>query len=29
MIVRFVLALVAVLVRGDVQKEAELLVLRH
>lgn len=29
MIVRFVLALVAVLVRGDVSKEAELLVLRH
>jgi transposase InsO family protein len=29
MIIRFVLALVAVLVRGDVSKEAELLVLRH
>ena len=29
MFVRFVLALVAVLVRGDVSKEAELLVLRH
>jgi putative transposase len=29
MIVGFVLALVAVLVRGDVSKEAELLVLRH
>jgi hypothetical protein len=29
MIVRFVLALVAVLVRGEVSKEAELLVLRH
>jgi putative transposase len=29
MIVRFVLALVAVLVRGGVSKEAELLVLRH
>jgi putative transposase len=29
MIVRFVIALVAVLVRGDVSKEAELLVLRH
>ena len=29
MIVRFVLALVAVVVRGDVSKEAELLVLRH
>jgi hypothetical protein len=29
MIVRFVLALVAVLLRGDLSKEAELLVLRH
>src|SRR3954471_5944557 len=29
MIVRFVLALVSVLVRGDASKEAELLVLRH
>jgi putative transposase len=29
MIVRFVLALVAVLVRGDVSTEVELLVLRH
>lgn len=29
MIVRFVLALVAVLVRSDVSNEAELLVLRH
>ena len=29
MIIRFVLSLVAVLVRGDVSKDAELLVLRH
>jgi putative transposase len=29
MVVRFVLALVAVFVRGDVSKDAELLVLRH
>jgi hypothetical protein len=29
MIVRFVLALLAAMVRGDVSKEAELLVLRH
>jgi putative transposase len=29
MIIRFVLSLVPVLVRGDVSKDAELLVLRH
>ena len=29
MIIRFVLSLVAVLVRGDVSKDLELLVLRH
>jgi hypothetical protein len=29
MIIRFVISLVAVLVRGDVSKDAELLVLRH